>query len=113
MLEMMKKYWMATMAIDETAEEMEQRWDTIEGMLDLISWWQDEVEAGLTVEEATETVRQAEMAKKAREWAFMEDEEDDGVVADTILGWRDGYRCEPEEVPEDIEKWAEEHRDCY
>lgn len=50
---------------------------------------------------------------KAREWACMEDEPNTGCVADTILAIQDGYRCEQEDVPTDILRWAMEHREEY
>ena len=53
-----------------------------------------------------------EMEKRVREWSYLEDL-DTETVANTILEWRDGYRCEQIEVPEDIERWAVLHSDGY
>ena len=53
-----------------------------------------------------------EMEKRVREWSYLEDI-DTETVANTILEWRDGYRCEQIEIPEDIERWAVLHSDGY
>lgn len=54
-----KGYWMATMAMDETHEEMEELWNTEVGMQDLMDWFDDEIEAGLTEEEMDEAIESA------------------------------------------------------
>lgn len=54
--ETIKAYWMATMNLGETREEMEQFWSTEEGMEDLMDWFEGEIEAGLTEEEMNEVV---------------------------------------------------------
>lgn len=51
-----KEYWMATMAMDETREEMEELWSTKIGMTDLMDWFDGEIEAGLTEEEMDEAI---------------------------------------------------------
>lgn len=51
-----KAYWMATMAMSETREEMEEIWSTEEGMADLMDWFDGEIEAGLTEEEMDEAI---------------------------------------------------------
>lgn len=56
MLDKIKAYWMATMAMGETREEMEQFWNTEEGMADLMGWFEDEVEFGLTEEDMDEAI---------------------------------------------------------
>lgn len=55
-IEKIKAYWMATMNLGETREEMEQFWSTEEGMEDLMDWFDGEIEAGLTEEEMDEEV---------------------------------------------------------
>ena len=54
-------------------------------------------------------MREKNMEQKAREWLFAEDSWYTETVANTIMGIHEGYRCEQEEVPEDILKWAREH----
>ena len=56
-MDRIKDYWMATMAMGETREEMEQYWNTEEGMADLMDWYEGELEAGLTEEEMEEVLR--------------------------------------------------------
>lgn len=46
-IEEIKEYWMETMAIEETREEMEEFWSTEAGMRDLMEWYEGELEAGL------------------------------------------------------------------
>ena len=57
-LNKIKEYWMATMALGETREEMEQFWNTKEGMADLMNWFDNETEAGLTEEEMDEVIEE-------------------------------------------------------
>lgn len=57
-LEKVKAYWMATMAMSETREEMEQFWSTEEDMEDLMDWFEDELELDLTEEEMDETIKE-------------------------------------------------------
>lgn len=52
-----KDYWMATMVMDETREEMEEVWSTKEGMEDLIDWFEEELALGLTEEEMDEAIK--------------------------------------------------------
>lgn len=58
-IEKIKAYWMATMAMDETREEMEQVWSTEEGIEDLIDWFEEELAQGLTEEEMDEAIKMA------------------------------------------------------
>lgn len=51
-----KNYWMATMAMDETREQMEEIWSTPEGMEDLMYWFEEELENGLTEEDMDEAI---------------------------------------------------------
>lgn len=59
-MDKIKAYWMATMAMDETREEMEELWETEEGMQDLMDWFDGELEAGLTEEEMDEVISSVE-----------------------------------------------------
>ena len=54
-----KEYWMATMSRDETREDMEQVWSTEEGLEDLMDWFEEELDAGLTEEEMDEAIKMA------------------------------------------------------
>ncbi len=54
-----KDYWMATMGMDETREDMEQVWSTEEGLEDLMDWFEEELDAGLTEEEMDEAINMA------------------------------------------------------
>lgn len=56
-IEKIKAYWMATMAMGETREEMEEAWSTEEGMEDLMDWFEDELEYGLTEEDMDEAIK--------------------------------------------------------
>lgn len=56
--EKIKAYWMATMAMGETREEMEEAWSTEEGMEDLMDWFEDELEYGLTEEDMDEAIKE-------------------------------------------------------
>lgn len=51
-----KAYWMATMSMGETMEEMEEIWNTEIGMEDLMDWFDAELEAGLTEDEMNESI---------------------------------------------------------
>lgn len=62
-IEMIKAYWMATMAMGETREEMEETWATEDGMQDLMDWFNDEIEAGLTEGEMAEAIKAVEEQK--------------------------------------------------
>lgn len=78
----------------------------------------EELVAEQTTEEQTEATTNEETAEEAteeqaREWAMLEADIDTATVANMILEWRDGYRCEPEEVPADIELWAVRHSEGY
>lgn len=57
-MEKVKAYWMATMAMGETREEMEQLWSTEDGMVDLMDWFEAELELGLTEEEMDEAIKE-------------------------------------------------------
>lgn len=65
------------------------------------------------MDETTETKTEMATEEQAREWAMLETDIDTATVANTILEWRDGYRCEQEEVPADIELWAIRNSDGY
>lgn len=56
-MEMIKMYWMSTMAESETFDEMEQVWGTEDGMADLMHWFDEELKQGLTEEEMVADVR--------------------------------------------------------
>lgn len=69
----------------------------------------------IATEDTTEATETTEMAteEEAREWSMLEADIDTETVANMILEWRDGYRCEPEEVPTNIELWAVRHSKGY
>lgn len=98
-----KDYWMATMAMSETREEMEEIWSTEEGMADLMDWFDNEIEAGLTEEEmkgesemTQQEIRQM-MEDEIREWWENTDREEAIEEIENTLnrgrGWDDwdGY----------------------
>lgn len=60
-IEIIKAYWMATMAITETREQMDEAWATEEGMQDLMDWYEDEKEAGLTEEDMRKATAETEL----------------------------------------------------
>lgn len=60
-IETVKAYWMATMAITETREQMDEVWATEEGMQDLMGWYEDEKEAGLTEEDMRKAIAETEL----------------------------------------------------
>lgn len=60
-IETIKAYWMATMAITETREQMDEAWATKEGMQDLMDWYDAEIEAGLTEEDMQKAIAEAKL----------------------------------------------------
>lgn len=62
-IEMIKAYWMATMAMGETREEMEETWATEDGMQDLMDWFDGEIEVGLTEDEMAGAIKAVEEQK--------------------------------------------------
>lgn len=68
-----KDYWMATMAMDETREQMEEIWSTPEGMEDLMYWFDEELDNGLTEEDMNEAI--ATVAAHETETVVKEDKE--------------------------------------
>ena len=65
-IEKIKSYWMATMATGETREQMEEIWRNPVGMADLMGWFNEELELGLTEEEMDEAIAAVENAE--HEW---------------------------------------------
>lgn len=63
--ETIKAYWMATMAMSETREEMDKVWATEEGMQDLMNWYEDEKEAGLTDEDMQKAIAEVKLDEAA------------------------------------------------
>ena len=59
--ETIKAYWMATMAITETREQMDEAWATEEGMQDLMDWYEGEKEAGLTEEDMQKAIAETKL----------------------------------------------------
>lgn len=70
-MERIKAYWMATMAMNETREDMEQIWSTEEGMADLMDWYEGELEAGLTEEEMDKAIASVNANKEENEMKSM------------------------------------------
>lgn len=72
-IDKIKDYWMATMNMGETREEMEEIWSTKDGLDNLMEWFDGEIEEGITEEEMDQAINAVEKAQTKKEDKEMAD----------------------------------------
>lgn len=95
-IDKIKAYWMATMNMGETREEMEEIWSTKDGLDNLMEWFEGEIEEGITEEEMDKEinrVKKAEAKKEDKEMADKNMVKIEQITVDEIVytSTRPGY----------------------